>query len=612
MPIPIVILNYNREQPLRALIDYCMSLEGRGDIWVIDNGSTWAPTLTFYDDISTWPSERGVRLVRMGANLGLRAVPVFLERHPLAGRVAFTDPDLVPYSTTPRDVLEVASAVLDDLPDLLKVGVGLEIEDVPDSYFDIGWIRYFERQVWGLPLLPCGRGRRAAVDTTFAVYRSADLFRTDTEPAVRLDRPYVMKHVDWYEDPNAPSLEFLAYAASCGREASGVLAWRQWKKSPSSHDAWLRRRIRTKENRAIDARVAAGATPATRDGIRGLAPEDEDELIAFQSHAFPDRRGPLLPDWWRWAFVDSARRVGVEPRVWALRNEGRVVGQLASIPVEATLGATRRTLAWLVDLKVPRKYRDRGVAADILAQACDGQRAGLLLGQSEDIGDLSRALGWENVAPLQRSVLVVNPERALHGKWPAAVAWAGSACLRAAARFRTLVTTSHSVTVREIARFDRRHDALWERASIDLTCTVVRDASYLNWQYADPPGQSFLMLDVLEGDTLLGCAVWSVREPDEVHHYRRGLLMEVVAPPSNLCAVVRAASGVAATRADTLQCLHIGAALSSALRKNGYRRRPQGRFLLVRSEDFTAAERPLVLDEASWFVVQGDSDLERL
>ena len=88
--------------------------------------------------------------------------------------------------------------------------------------------------------------------------------------------------------------------------------------------------------------------------------------------------------------------------------------------------------------------------------------------------------------------------------------------------------------------------------------------------------------------------------------------MEVVAPPSNLCAVVRAASGVAATRADTLQCLHIGAALSSALRKNGYRRRPQGRFLLVRSEDFTAAERPLVLDEASWFVVQGDSDLERL
>ena len=243
MTTPILILNFNREAPLRRLLQWSLQLDGAGDVWIVDNASSWPATLALYDELPRWAEAPRLHVVRMGANLGLDAVPAFLARHPFDGRVVITDPDLVPYPHTPRDLLTVAHAVLDDYPDVHKAGAGLEIDDVPRDYFNREWLDFWERRLWALPLLPCRRGRRAPVDTTFALYRSADLFRREV-PSVRLDRPYVLQHVDWYEPSAQPSEEFLHYSRKCGRDASGIVHWKRWRKSPESHDDWLRRRTR--------------------------------------------------------------------------------------------------------------------------------------------------------------------------------------------------------------------------------------------------------------------------------------------------------------------------------------------------------------------------------
>lgn len=245
MEIPIVILNFNRERPLRKLVDWCMGLRSRGEIWIVDNASTWGPTLAFYDEIRSWSAERRVRVFPFDRNHGGRAIDLFLENQVLNGLqhgpIAVSDPDLVPYPTTPDDVLEVARDVIDAYPDLIKVGPGLEVEDVPTSYFNHDWIKYWEGLYWAQPLTPCGRGRRAPIDTTFSVYRSAEHVGKGTTEAVRLDRPRVLRHVDWYEDRSSPSAEFTHYAQLATRvdgsrplafQASGVGYYRLFESNP--------------------------------------------------------------------------------------------------------------------------------------------------------------------------------------------------------------------------------------------------------------------------------------------------------------------------------------------------------------------------------------------
>lgn len=365
----------------------------------------------------------------------------------------------------------------------------------------------------------------------------------------------------------------------------------------------------------VSAAPVREMVPAARapepDGVSGYSPAEEDAAIAFQAEAFPDRQGPHMAARWRWSVVDSARRLGVPPRVWVYRDHGRIVGQQASIPVSVKIGSGQRTMGWLVDTMVLPAFRERAVGTRLLVQAHDDQPLSLSLGQTAEAREICRRLGWAQVAPLRTAMLPVNPERVLRGKLPSAAAWAAGVGLRASATVRDLFKARRGMVTREIDRFDARHDALWQRASADLTCAVVRDASYLNWKYVDRPGQSFHRLDVLDGTTLVGCAVWSFRAPDGIYQYRRGFLVDVVASAARLADVVRAASVAAMGEADALLCLHIGGMLTTALSASGYHAREPGRFLLVDPTALSQDERRLLLDESSWFVTQGDSDIDR-
>src|SRR5207245_1596924 len=114
----------------------------------------------------------------------------------------------------------------------------------------------------------------------------------------------------------------------------------------------------------------------------------------------------------------------------------------------------------------------------------------------------------------------------------------------------------------QVTRFDARHDRLWEVASRDIACGVIRDASYLNWKYVDQPGQDMLRLEIVEDDQVRGVVVLMFRDGDESYQYRRAFLVDLVAPLSDsrlLRKLVQAASRAAAEReADALLCLHVG------------------------------------------------------
>jgi malonyl CoA-acyl carrier protein transacylase len=368
-----------------------------------------------------------------------------------------------------------------------------------------------------------------------------------------------------------------------------------------------------------NADTSAAATPAgaeaPHEGVHGYRDDDAGAIDAFHAAAWPRRRRDLIPSRWRWMFLESARRVGVDPRIWLYEADAQLAGHMGAIAVRVKVGDEERNTAWLVDTMVLDSYRQKGVGPRLMVRAHEDLPFALSLGQTSEMRELQLRLGWRSVAPLQTAQLLIRPEQVLEGKLPKPAAMAASWGLRATSAVRDMVKGRVRASSREVDVFGPCHDELWAAMAPTVTCGVVRNASYLNWKYVEQPGQTFLRLEVLEGNAVRGVAIVMFREPDEDYRYRRAFLVDVVAPLTDAAAltqVVQAAVDAAAARgADAMVCLHIGRALTRALGDCGFVMRQPERFLLVDPAPLSGRALEHVLSPDAWFVTQGDSDIDR-
>jgi len=210
--IPIYITNFNWLTSTRALAKYFDDVPGV-EVIIVDNCSTYSPLVEWYE------TNCPCRVVRLTENVGEHAVwhrgailpPPVHRAFFGSDYYVVTDPDLS-LEGCPKDVLNVLRTGLDENPDILKVGLSLELDDLPSTSPFTNDVRAWEAQFW--------RRRRgsqfyeAAVDTTFAMYRidsPFDRVRTNQGAALRTDRPYTARHLPWYMDPAELSEEQLYY-----------------------------------------------------------------------------------------------------------------------------------------------------------------------------------------------------------------------------------------------------------------------------------------------------------------------------------------------------------------------------------------------------------------
>jgi hypothetical protein len=193
---------------------------GMTNLCVIDNASTYPPLLDFYAS----PAMSGIQLLRAGANLGHEAL-WRLDLHLLPavqsfGRFIYTDSDIVPDPSCPLDLVrkmhEVADRARFQPAGGAKVGPALRIDDLPACYAERDHMRECESDYW-LRRYPEGDCWNAAIDTTFALYQAGwtrwPLADQGGVPHVRLDFPYVARHVPWYSDSANLSEEERYYRA---------------------------------------------------------------------------------------------------------------------------------------------------------------------------------------------------------------------------------------------------------------------------------------------------------------------------------------------------------------------------------------------------------------
>ena len=208
---PVFINNFNRlEIGFRDLL-FWLRRAGMTKIVVIDNASTYSPLLDFYVSFAM----KGIQLLRVSTNLGPEAfwrLDLHLQQ---TGPFIVTDPDVVPDYQCPYDLVRKMHEVADRYAPA-KVGPAIRIDNIPACYAQRDYMRMCEADYW-VRKYKEGDCWNAAIDTTFALY-SAGWTRWPLAEAggvqhVRLDFPYVVNHVPWFEDSAKPSAEALYYRA---------------------------------------------------------------------------------------------------------------------------------------------------------------------------------------------------------------------------------------------------------------------------------------------------------------------------------------------------------------------------------------------------------------
>ena len=199
---PIFINCRDRLDPLRLLIDW-LERAGQDEIYLLDNDSRWPPLLEYYEQTPH-------KVIKLEGNHGRFGVwtAAVLQKLGVRGRFVMTDPDVLPSEDCPVDVFNRFSALLDKYPNVLKVGFGLRVDDLPDTFRLKREVVDWERQFWLEEIEP--GVFYADIDSTFALYReNSSTLRL--APALRTGAPYLARHLPWYEDAGRASEEEVFY-----------------------------------------------------------------------------------------------------------------------------------------------------------------------------------------------------------------------------------------------------------------------------------------------------------------------------------------------------------------------------------------------------------------
>lgn len=212
--IPVIINNFNRLNYLLRLIGF-LEKNGFTNIIILDNNSSYPPLLKFYENCKH-------RIVRENSNYGHLAFwKSGLYNKYKWNYFVYTDPDVLPLDECPGDFMQHFKLILDGNYRLDKVGFGIKIDDLPDSFSLRDKVRAYEKRYWEKEVGPSIFD--APIDTTFALYKPlSNLKRGEiyTLSAFRLGFPYLIRHLPWYVDSHHISEEERYYLESANRSSS--------------------------------------------------------------------------------------------------------------------------------------------------------------------------------------------------------------------------------------------------------------------------------------------------------------------------------------------------------------------------------------------------------
>ncbi|MBK8975317.1 MAG: hypothetical protein IPM29_05285 [Planctomycetes bacterium] len=243
--------------------------------------------------------------------------------------------------------------------------------------------------------------------------------------------------------------------------------------------------------------------------LRTWRPGDERELVACYNAVFPVDDPAQLPQslaLWHWKF-DPAPSGGRREIVLAEHPEHGVLGAYPCQPLRAWVDGEERRTSQIVDLMVRHAFRRVGPRPGLFVQLgrafyaryCGGARDRQLFNYGWPVPAWrvgQRYLDYQNVRDWSFLAREIEVDPARLRQDPVGVE----------TRVAPARATAGLVTPAEL-------DALWLRLRSSFALTIVRDATWFDWRYAQHPERSYELVTCRDrgaGSALRGIAVYAV------------------------------------------------------------------------------------------------------
>lgn len=204
--IPIIINNFNRLECLSLLVSR-LERDGYKNIYIIDNNSTYPPLLEYYQTLP-------YKIFYLKQNVGYLSLwKTGLFKQFKRSYYVYTDSDVIPSNISPSDYIEHFYRIMQKYKNAQKVGFGLRLDNLPDTYMHKNEVIKWENQFFKIELDE--KIYKAVIDTTFALYRPyvhgpANFYALQ----IRTGYPYLAEHHPWYQDSANLSEEDIFYKNS--------------------------------------------------------------------------------------------------------------------------------------------------------------------------------------------------------------------------------------------------------------------------------------------------------------------------------------------------------------------------------------------------------------
>jgi hypothetical protein len=351
--------------------------------------------------------------------------------------------------------------------------------------------------------------------------------------------------------------------------------------------------------------------------IRLATEADKGEILARIEELFGKAAAQRVERLWYWQWHRDPRLASPGYRGIVAEWDGRVIGNLGTIPAGLYIRGEPARAWWFVDVLVHFGMSRRALRAHKRATAAGGP-------------DLSRGIAaamfeHPGAGPIQLGKHVSEPMLAIARRirfeaQPDSGSFRRRVSLRhPLGRFLGATTGDLLAAVADLALpripeagepvrrfdgpFDARFDALWSAAKDAYPAICRRDEAVLEWRYRQHPDRDYSVLTLEDGAGLRGYCVVKVFDQGR---RRRGKVVDLLTMPADRPAARALLAGALAElrrqRAERADCFATGADLIATLARLGFARR------------LSESQRPRSLMSRHWpgvcdlYATQGDGD----
>ena len=338
---------------------------------------------------------------------------------------------------------------------------------------------------------------------------------------------------------------------------------------------------------------------------------DQDALLSFLRLAYPGEPLKGDPTFWKWHFLENPQVSLDNIPLWIVKSGDQIVGQVASIPVELKVGNEIVRALWIVDFILLPEYRPGGVGIRLLQVTGTYCTVSLALGFNEKATVVNRALRWKFLGNINRYYMLLFPGNATKDISRFALARYLTNFLYTPLRPRlSRLSPAAGGMLREVTRFDSSFDDLWQQASGQWPCSVVRSSRFLEWQFMRQPGKKFEVLGYYIDDCLSGYIVLFFRKTEYGGVPPKVAISDLCYGTRNTQEVIdnllKGALRLALKRRAGSVVIDVhDERVEQRLRYLGFRRAKAAPPFAVKAVE----HQNLVYEKSNWFLTRGDSDV---